>query len=533
MGRDCVSSLRVNIDILAVLQDLDVLDAVRAVDGDEHGFVVALCRGLDRGVDGVLQAGNLQEAAHFTNGVLPVGVGGHGVAGRPFESVDDFLTGRFDDAERVAVWMDLDDLAVSDIACGDIGTDTAAVDEGDVSAGNGAVRVGAEVAEVGFAVADSAGAVGALRGQVDGGSGDNGVDKGFILFLNGLDKRVGRIVLGGVVGDKLRGEHAVGDGQLADVDELRARGGQGDLLAVLVLDQLHGNGGMGVAVEHGVDAGGVGDQVGRAPRLGGFVNAQMCKGDNVGRAVLLGSVNGFLHLVIKVSTLVALREGVDEIAVGVLEVGRGGLGEGFGRIDADERDLDIAVGLDLIRLVAGQTLAVLACVGQVAAQVLILGLVNQLLKLRQGVVKFVVAEGSKIIADFIHNIDQIFTLGQRADDVALHGVAAINERNVVIRGLHLLFVSSQTGIADVVVNGAVHVVGVQNHNVVGFLVCCERCGHKAQHQACRQQKCNQFLHSILPLHLICPWTDGMFILYYKEPSSAIHKCLKSDVRFSS
>ena len=159
MGRDRVCSLRINIDILAVLQDLDVLDAVRAVDGDEHGFVVALCRGLDRGVDGVLQAGNLQEAAHFTNGVLPVGVGGHGVAGRPFERVDDFLTGRFDDAERVAVRMDLDDLAVGDIACGDIGTDTAAVDKGDVSAGNGAVRVGAEVAEVGFAVADCAGSV--------------------------------------------------------------------------------------------------------------------------------------------------------------------------------------------------------------------------------------------------------------------------------------------------------------------------------------------------------------------------------------
>lgn len=152
---------------------------------------------------------------------------------------------------------------------------------------------------------------------------------------------------------------------------------------------------MGVAVEHGVDAGGVGDQVGRAPRLGGFVNAQMCKGDNVGRAVLLGSVNGFLHLVIKVSALVALREGVDEIAVGVLEVGRGGLGEGFGRIDADERDLDIAVGLDLIRLVAGQALAVLGRIGQVAAKILILGLVDELLELRQGVVKFVVAEGSK------------------------------------------------------------------------------------------------------------------------------------------
>ena len=259
----------------------------------------------------------------------------------------------------------------------------------------------------------------------------------------------------------------------------------------------------------------------------------MRDGDDIGRAVLLGSVDSLLHLVVKVSAVVALGEGIDEVAVCILEIGRRGLGERFRRVDADKRDLGVAVGLDLIRLVAGQPLAVLGRIGQVAAKILILGLVDELLKLRQGVVKFVVAEGSKIIAYFVHDVDQIFALGQRADDVALHGVAAINERNVVIRGLHLLFVSSQTGIADVVVNGAVHVVGVQNHNVVGFLVCCERCGHKAQHQACRQQKCNQFLHSILPLHLICPWTVGMSILYYKEPSSAIHKCLKSDVRFSS
>ena len=50
-----------------------------------------------------------------------------------------------------------------------------------------------------------------------------------------------------------------------------------------------------------------------------------------------------------------------------------------GRIDADERDLDIAVGLDLIRLVAGQPLAVLGRIGQVAAKILILGLVDELL----------------------------------------------------------------------------------------------------------------------------------------------------------
>ena len=159
VGRDCVSSLRVNIDILAVLQNLDVFDAVSAVNRDEHGLVVTLGRRLDRGVDGVLQTGNLQEAAHFANSVLAVGESRHGVAGCPFQRVNDLLTGCFDDAECVAIRMNLDDLAVSNIARGDIGADAAAVDERDISARDCTVSVGAEVAEVGFAVADCAGSV--------------------------------------------------------------------------------------------------------------------------------------------------------------------------------------------------------------------------------------------------------------------------------------------------------------------------------------------------------------------------------------
>ena len=167
-------------------------------------------------------------------------------------------------------------------------------------------------------------------------------------------------------------------------------------------------------------------------------------------------------------------------------------------IDADESDLCVAVGLDLIRLVAGQPLAVLGRVGQVAAQVLIFGLVDELLQLGQRVVKFMVAEGSEVIAELVHDIDQIFALGQRADDVALHGVAAVDERDVVVRRLHLLLIRGKTGVADVVIDGAVHVVGVQDHNVVGFLICCEYRGHQTQDHAYCQQKRDQFLHSILP-----------------------------------
>ena len=115
-----------------------------------------------------------------------------------------------------------------------------------------------------------------------------------------------------------------------------------------------------MAVEHDVDAGGVGDQIGRTPRLGRFVNTQMRDGDDIGRAVLLGSVDSLLHLVVKVSAVVALGEGIDEVAVCILEIGRRGLGERFRRVDADKRDLGVAVGLDLIRLVAGQPLPSLA-----------------------------------------------------------------------------------------------------------------------------------------------------------------------------
>ena len=44
--------------------------------------------------------------------------------------------------------MNGDDLAVGDIACGDVGTDAAAVDQSNISAGKGTVGIGAQVAQV-------------------------------------------------------------------------------------------------------------------------------------------------------------------------------------------------------------------------------------------------------------------------------------------------------------------------------------------------------------------------------------------------
>lgn len=149
-----------------LVQDLNVLHAARAFHGDEGALVVRLDGGFHGGVDGVLHAGDLQEAAHLADGVIDLvavlidGLGniiGHRVAGGHFQRIEDLLTGGLHDAGHVAIGMDLDDLVVGDVACGDVGADAAAVYDGDVSAQRDAVSIGAQVAEVRLAVADGTG----------------------------------------------------------------------------------------------------------------------------------------------------------------------------------------------------------------------------------------------------------------------------------------------------------------------------------------------------------------------------------------
>lgn len=60
---------------------------------------------------------------------------------------------------------------------------------------------------------------------------------------------------------------------------------------------------------------------------GGLVDTEVCDGHDVVGAVLLRGVNGLLHGVVQVLTVVALGEGIDVVAVLVLEVGGRGLHE--------------------------------------------------------------------------------------------------------------------------------------------------------------------------------------------------------------
>ena len=91
---------------------------------------------------------------------------------------------------------------------------------------------------------------------------------------------------------------------------------------------------------------------------------------------------------------------------------------------------------------------------------MIFGLFCQLGQTRELVIEFVVAEGREIIADLVHDVDQIGAGRQQADGRALHRVAAVNKRDIAVRLFHFGLVRRNTGIAQAVAHTAVNVVGM-------------------------------------------------------------------------
>ena len=180
------------------------------------------------------------------------------------QRVEYLLPGAFNDAQLVAERVDRDNVTVGDIARLYVRADAAAVDERHISAGDCLVRIGAQVAEVGFGNANQA----QLRvrrvvyHKVNVGVRHDRVHQLLILRLN-----VVNVAFCAVVVEQRGVKLAVRrDGQAADVCQLRAGRGENDLLAVLVLDKLFFNDGVAVPVEHNVNAGGVCNNIGGCPR---------------------------------------------------------------------------------------------------------------------------------------------------------------------------------------------------------------------------------------------------------------------------
>ena len=464
------------VDVEGLTADHDVRHTVRAVDLDELGLIVLHHGAGNVRIDGVGQAGNLQEAAALA------GIG----RGAELQSVLDLLTGDLNEACLVAEGMNLDDIAVGDVADLDVVAHAAAVDEGDVSAQQDAVGVRAQVAEVGLGIADRALAVRAVDGQLHAGLGNDLLLQGVELIGDGLD--IGRRL--GVGLDRVQINVLVGDGtvglndDLADVGELGAGLLKDDLLAGLILDRF-GEGGVGVAVDEGVKAGGVGNDFLAHPRRGLLVDAEMAEADDIIGARGLSRIDGLLHRIVEVSAVVALAEAIDVVAVGVLEVGGGGLGKGLRRADADERDLH---ALDLEHLISVEVgLAVLA--GEVCGDI---GILRQILgnvqELIHAIVELMIAGNGSIVLEVVHDVDDVLALGERADHAALNMVARIHEQ------IRVLVQRCDLGILLVV---AVNIVGVQNGDVFLEGGGIDRHGKGKDHRH-RQQQGQKLAHSFFP-----------------------------------
>ena len=432
--------------------DLDVLDAVLTGRSARPDLVLLLDGGLDVGVDLIGDAGDLEEAAVFAVA---------NVLRAPFQSIEDLLAGDLHEASDVAEGVDGLAGLVGHVARGQVGTDTAAVHDGDIGVqafGDVEVvtqSVGSKVAEVGLSGANGTLAVGAVDSQVNFVDADllaellvNSRDQ---LVLNGSDGSVGAAE----AGDKLGGDLVALDGHLADGIKVRAGLGQDDGVAFLVLHLLHGDGAVGVAVDEGVKAGGLGDDILASPRSGGGIVAQVTQSDDIVGVLSLRGVDGSLHIFVQGVAV----DGIEPVGLRLVhEVGRRRLRDGFGRGDTDDGDLLAADGEDLIRIEDSRAVINLAEVRRQVGEAALLGDLERAL---HAVVELMVAEGGRVVTGSGHHLDDLLALIERAVSGALNVVARIEQEDAGcdLRGLRLQ-------IGNVVVGQSLIDIGV---DVVGVI----------------------------------------------------------------
>ena len=386
--------------------------------------------------------------------------------------------------------MDADDVAIGDVARGNVGTDAAAVDEGHIGAQHRTVSVGAQVTQVGLSAADGTLAVGAVDGQLHLGLGDDLVLQGVELLSHGGDVS-GGISVGSHIGqvDILAGDGAVSlNGDLAHVGQLGAGLGESHVVAGLILHSL-GEGGVGVAVDESVKAGGVGDDLLGGPGGGLSVDAQVTQADDVICAGGFRRVDGLLGRSIQLLAVAALTETVDIIAVCVLEIGGRGLCEGLGGAQAHESDL-LAIHLEQL---IGVEHGLASLIHKVGGDIRVLGLFpSQLQELIHIVVELMVAGDSHIVADLVHNVHDVLALGQRADHAALDGVTGVHQQVGVLR-------QGRNLVVGLII--AVDVIGMENDDLIRGCgrdhqrLLCAGGDSQGEHHGQNQQQRQKFLAS--------------------------------------
>ena len=228
---------------------------------------------------------------------------------------------------------------------------------------------------------------------------------------------------------------------------------------------------VGVAVEHGVDAVGLGDDRVAPPDGGAPALTEVGEKDHVvGRGVVAGAIHGGLHRADQGVARLVDGEVVDEVAVGVLEVL--GAAARLGRGDAHVGDAD-HVGADgVLDDVVGRKDAGARSVGEVAAgegEALGLDVLDEGL---DAVVEVMVAGGGDVVAGRGHGLGGEGAVAQLVGDAALRDVARVGERDEVCAvelalGGNIVLEGGVAELVAPVCEGAVQVVGGDDDDLAG------------------------------------------------------------------
>ena len=314
--------------------------------------------------------------------------------------------------------------------------------------------------------------------------------------LNGFHGLIGAVV----GGNELRSDFSAGDGHFADSAQIGAGLGQNNGVACLVCDFLAHHGAVGVAVDEGVQAGGVGNDILRGPGLGRSVDTQMAQSNDVVRTGCISRVNGFLHIGIERAAVRTAGNAVDVIAVLILEIGGGGLGERLGGGDADDGNVGVTESEHLVAVQHVVPAHAVLFLVEVARQVgIICPFVRDLDTAVHAVVELVVAQSGGVITGGVHQLDDGLALVHGAVGSALGMVAGVQQQDVFPACRQVFFHCSDIGIGDAFASGVVDVsmdiVGIENHDVVRFCSSIRQCSrHQGEYQAQGQKKRQKPFH---------------------------------------
>ena len=486
--------------------DHHVLDAVFARNARKHAVLVLFSRGRDARVNLVSQTGDLQEAAVFAR---------HS-ARAPFQRVQHLLTRHADDAHGVAEGMDAVNVVERNVARFNLLA--AAVDKRNVRVGQRAVRIGAQVAQIRFGVADDADRRAFRRhrdGVIDVERHLRGCNDGLTDFVELGDLRRHRVRRVARQIQQLRRGNVhrpsvqtrrqlaiLGNAQIADGGQLRAASRAQHRLAFSILNFVAGHRLVRVAVKERINTRGMRDDFGAHVGRAAFLNAHMPHGNDVRCAFRARRIHRGLHRRVELIARFILHEAVDEVAFLVLEVdGRGG-GNRVRGSHADKSDFHAVKFLDDVgrenqRIAAGE---VRGDVGEIR-------LLGQFEEVLHAVIKFMIAGDGDVVADRVHQLNDGASLGQCADGFALNRVAIIDKHHMVVC-LQAVAHIRHTRVAPALVNAAVDVTGKEHHNVLGQRGgCVFRESSAAQQHGEHQQNRKKLLHSVFLLIVLSRQTS--------------------------